>query len=142
MAMIPRRRGKAAEAYHFLAETLRELEFHLRGRIEESGLIPSEWEEIAARHGPMPKVKVNLWVEGDVVKFFRGTGQGWSSRMAEVLRIFVLSRRAGLLRGAEGVDYTPLTGEERAHRLAMLREALALSAETLAEERAAKTEQG
>jgi uncharacterized protein (DUF4415 family) len=134
MAMIPRRRGKAAEAYHFLAETLREVEFHLRGRIEESGLIPPEWEEIAAARGSMPKVRINLWVEGDVVKFFRGTGQGWSTRMSEVLRIFVLSRRAGLLKGAEGVDYAPLKGEERAHRLAMLREALALSAEALAEE--------
>lgn len=135
MAMIQRRRGKAAESYHYLAETIRELEFHLRGRIEESGLIPPEWHEIATMKGTMPKVKVNLWIEGDVVKFFKGTGQGWSTRMSDVLRTFVLARRAGILSGAEGVDYTPLDGEERRHRIALLSEAIALADEERAEQK-------
>ena len=134
MAIIPRRRGKAAESYHYMAETMRELEWQLRGRITDSGLIPPEWQDIAVAHGPMPKVKVNLWIEGDVVKFFRGTGQGWTTRMAEVLRTFMLARRAGVLAGAEGVDYSPLTGEERRHRIQVLGELVSLRSESQDEE--------
>jgi uncharacterized protein (DUF4415 family) len=133
MAMLPRMTRKARENYHYLAETLREVEFHLRGRIDASGLIPPEWQEIACARGPMPKVKINLWVEGEVVKFFKGTGRGWSTRMAEVLRIFMQARLADVLRGAEGVDYSRWEGEERRHRLDMLREALRLEAEIGAE---------
>lgn len=134
MAMLPRMSRKARENYHYLAETLREVEFHLRGRIDGSGLIPPEWDEIARMRGPMPKVKVNMWVDGDVVKFFKGMGRGHTTRMAEVLRAYRHARLAGVLRGAEGVDYARWEGEERSHRIAMLREALRLEAEQAAEQ--------
>jgi uncharacterized protein (DUF4415 family) len=115
--------------YHYMAETMRALEFHLHGRIEASGRIPEEWHEIARARGTQPKVKVNMWVEADVVRFFKGTGQGWSTRMAEVLRTFMQARLAGLVKGAEDTDYTLTGPDERRHRITMLRELLALEGE-------------
>jgi uncharacterized protein (DUF4415 family) len=137
MAMLPRMSRTQRENYHYLCETLRELEYHLRGRIAGSGLIPEEWQEIARLRGPMPKVRVTLWVEGDVVKFFKGMGTGHTTRMAEVLRAFRHARLAGLVLGAEGLDLTLDKGEERRHRLSMLREVLGLTAEIEEDEGAA-----
>jgi uncharacterized protein (DUF4415 family) len=121
MAIITRG-AKARAHYHWMAESLHELEFHLHGRLAESGQIPEEWEEIARLRGPMPKVRVTLWVEGDVVKFFRAAGQGHTTRMADVLRTFMHARMAGILAGAEGVEYGRWAGDERRRRMRALLE--------------------
>ena len=117
---------KERQHYHWLAEVLRELEFHLHGRIAQSGLIPEEWHEIARERGEQPQEKVTITLEVDVVKFFRATGAGYPRRMADVLRAFMHARLSGLLTGAEGVSYAPLEGQEKLHRLAVLREYLDL----------------
>ncbi len=116
-------------SYHYMAETMRALEFHLHERIDTSGRIPEEWHDIGKERGVQPKVKVNMWVEADVVRFFKGMGQGWSTRMAEVLRTFMHARLAGVVQGAEEVDYTLGGPQERRHRMVMLRELLALERE-------------
>ena len=43
--------------------------------------------------------------EEDVVRFFRGMGEGYGPRMNAVLRAFMHARLAGLLRGGETMDY-------------------------------------
>lgn len=126
MALIAARTARQRSHYHRMAESLRELEFHLHGRLTGSGQLPPEWEDLARQQGAMPKVKITLWVEGDVVKFFRGTGRGFQTRMAEVLAAFMHARLAGVLVGAEGVDYAPKEGEAR-HRIAVLQEYLGLT---------------
>jgi uncharacterized protein (DUF4415 family) len=123
------RSRRARAHYHHLAEVLRELEFHLHGRLEGSGQLPEEWQEIARSRGPMPKTRVTLWVEGDVLRFFKGMGRGHTTRMSEVLRAFMHARLAEVLGGPEAVDYAPLAGEERRHRIALLRELTGLAAE-------------
>lgn len=126
MALIAARSARQRGHYHRMAESLRELEFHLHGRLAGSGQLPAEWAELARQQGAMPKVKITLWVEGDVVKFFRGTGRGFQTRMAEVLAAFMHARLAGVLAGAEGVDYAPKGGGEVRHRIAVLEEYLGL----------------
>lgn len=129
MARIAIRSARQRAHYHCLAEALRELEFHLHGRLDGSGQLPDEWQDLARQSGPMPKVKITLWVEGAVVKFFRGTGRGFQTRMAEVLAAFMHARLAGVLSGAEGVEYGALGQHERLHRITALREYLELSGE-------------
>lgn len=129
MARVAGRSRVARANYHHLAEALKELEFHLRWRLEETGQLPDEWQEIARQRGPMPKVRVSLWLEGDVLKFFKGMGQGHTVRMAEVLRTFMHARLAGVLGGPEAVTYPQVTGAERRERIAMLRELAGLVAE-------------
>jgi len=129
MARVAGRSQKARAHYHYLAEALKELEFHLHGRLEETGQLPDAWQEIARQRGPMPKVRVSLWLEGEVLKFFKGMGQGHTVRMAEVLATFMHARLAGVLAGAEGVDYRPVKSVERRERIALLRELAGLEAE-------------
>jgi uncharacterized protein (DUF4415 family) len=129
MATIPMRSLKAQENYHYLAESLREIEFHLRGRIDDSGLIPREWQDISERRGSKPKEKMTLWVEKDVVKFFRGMGKGHTTWMADVLRTFMHARLANVIRGAAGVDYSRWEGAELTHRLHVITEYIKLRGE-------------
>ena len=128
MARVAGRSARARAQYHYLAEALKELEFHLQGALEETGQLPDEWQEIARQKGPMPKVRVSLWLEGEVLKFFKGMGQGHTVRMAEVLATFMHARLAGVLAGPEGVDYAPVKRAERQERIALLRELAGLEA--------------
>jgi uncharacterized protein (DUF4415 family) len=114
------------DEYHYMAETMRTLEMHLHGHIAETGRIPPEWHEIGRERGVQGKVKVTFWVEADVVKFFKGMGQGWSTRMAEVLRTFMHARFAGVVKGAGDVDYKMTDRDARRHRMGVLQELIAL----------------
>ena len=129
MARIAGRSRVARAHYHHLAEALKELEFHLHWRLEESGQLPDEWQEIARQRGPMPKVRVSLWLEGDVLRFFKGMGQGHTVRMAEVLKTFMHARLAGVLTGPEGVDYPAASRAARSERIAVLKELMGLERE-------------
>jgi hypothetical protein len=46
-----------------------------------------------------------MWVDGDVLRFFRAMGLGHTTRMAEVLATFMHARLAGVVQGPEDVDY-------------------------------------
>src|SRR5919199_1188229 len=49
-----------------------------------------------------PKLAVSLRLDADVLRFFRGFGSGYQTRINEVLKAFMLARqRAGLPPGAE-----------------------------------------
>lgn len=53
---------------------------------------------------------MTLWVEGEMVKFFEGTGREFQTQMAEVLAAFMHARLADGIAGAEGVGYAPSAG--------------------------------
>lgn len=93
------------ENYHYMAEALRRLETDLHGAVAGSGLIPEEWHQIAQGGGRGAKVKLTLWVEADVLAFFRAMGTGHTTRMADVLKTFMHARLAGVVKGPEAVDY-------------------------------------
>ncbi|WP_284162530.1 BrnA antitoxin family protein [Frigidibacter sp. SD6-1] len=133
MARIAGRTKRQRAHYHHLAEALKELEFHLSWDLAASGQLPEAWQEIARQRTPSRKVRLSLWVEEEVVRFFRAMGPGHTVRMADVLRTFMHARLAGVLSGAEGVVYEPLTGAERRERIAMLQEMARLMAEEQAE---------
>lgn len=110
----PGRAAAQREHYHYLAEALRGLERGLQGRLAASGRIPDDWHRIAQERGPGPKVRVALWVEADVLAFYRSQGAGHTRRMAEVLRSFMHARLAGLLNGPETLDYRQPDGGQAA----------------------------
>lgn len=124
MADRPKPGARQREHTHYLAEVLRTLERDLHGRIAEAGLIPPEWQAIALERGARPKVRLCLWVEADVLGFYRSQGAGHTRRMAEVLRSFMHARLAGILRGPEHTDYSapepsPITQKLNALRARM-----------------------
>jgi BrnA antitoxin of type II toxin-antitoxin system len=106
------RSGKEAAAYHHLAGTLRGLEEDLRWGLKGSARIPPGWDAILREVSAPTKVKMTIRLDADVVKFFRAMGAGHLPRINAVLRAFMLSRLAGVLKGAEGVVYAPSFEDE------------------------------
>ncbi|MDO8884074.1 BrnA antitoxin family protein [Pseudotabrizicola sp.] len=100
-------------SYHRMAEGLRSLERALHGSARGAEAVPEEWHAIAQGVGAGRKVKLTLWVEADVLRFFRSMGAGHTTRMAEVLSTFMHARLAGVIKGPEAVDYSaPYRTEE------------------------------
>lgn len=91
--------------YHYMADAMRRLEWDLHHAIHDSGRIPEAWHEIATECAPKKRVRVTMAVEEDVLKFFRSMGQGYQPRMNAVLRAFMHGRLAGVIKGAETMDY-------------------------------------
>lgn len=85
----------------YMMDVMRRLEWDLHNTIELTGRIPREWHEIAQATPRGPKVKVNLSLEADVVKFFKSMGEGYGPRINDVLRSYMHARLAGVIRGAE-----------------------------------------
>ncbi len=44
-----------------------------------------------------PRQRLSLWLDEDVIKWFRGMGRGYQVRMNAVLRYYMVSRRSKLL---------------------------------------------
>lgn len=104
---------KARAHYHRMAESLRRLEAALHGASRGGEAVPAEWHAIAQGAGAGRKVKVTMWVEAEVLAFFRSLGTGHTTRMAEVLATFMHARLAGVVKGPEDVDYSR-TDEQKA----------------------------
>ena len=113
--MATRDEKRRAE-YHLMAEGLRRLEMALHGARAGRDAVPEAWHDIAQAVGPGRKERVTLWVEADVLRFFRSMGKGHTTRMAEVLATFMHARLAGVVKGPEDTDYSArlLTPEEEA----------------------------
>ena len=93
----PRQRAQMT----YMMDVMRRLEWDLHNTIELTGRIPEAWHEIAAATPRAAKVKVNLGLEADVVKFFKSMGEGYGPRINDVLRSYMHARLAGVIRGAE-----------------------------------------
>ena len=103
--------------FHHMAQTLERLETDLAGAVARSEMIPEAWHRIAQSGGRGAKVKMTLWVERDVLAFFRTMGTGHTTRMADVLKTFMHARLAGLVKGPEAVEYRPKAEVEAVGRL-------------------------
>lgn len=93
----PRQRAQMT----YMMDVMRRLEWDLHNTIEMTGRIPEAWHEIAASTPHAPRLKVNLRLEADVVKFFRSMGEGYGARINDVLKSYMHARLAGVIRGAE-----------------------------------------
>jgi uncharacterized protein (DUF4415 family) len=93
----PRQRAQMT----YMMDVMRRLEWDLHNTIELTGRIPEEWHQIASATPRSAKMKVNLGLEADVVKFFKSMGEGYGPRINDVLRSYMHARLAGLIRGAE-----------------------------------------
>ena len=91
--------------YHYMMEVMRRFEWDMHNKIEQSGRIPPEWHEIAKDRPTAAKVRVNLTLEADVLKFFKSLGAGYGPRINLVLKSFMHARLAGVIEGAETLNH-------------------------------------
>jgi uncharacterized protein (DUF4415 family) len=89
----------------YMMDVMRRLEWDLHNTVELTGRIPEAWHEIAQATPRSARVKVNLCLEADVVKFFKSMGEGYGPRINDVLRSYMHARLAGVIRGAETVAH-------------------------------------
>jgi uncharacterized protein (DUF4415 family) len=121
-----KRNDKARANFHLMAERLRRLEAALRDPEPGRDVVPEGWHRIAQSPGPGGKEKVTLWVESDVLRFFRAMGKGHTLRMAEVLATFMHARLAGVVQGPEDVDYYAAEREAEVEDRELIRDYAAL----------------
>ncbi len=110
--MVTKTEAARQANYHYMADAMRRLEWDLHQHILTEGRIPDAWHDIAAGRDETTTTRVTIRLDADVVKFFRQMGPGWQPRLNEVLRSFMHARLAGLLRGAETMDYLKRRAED------------------------------
>ncbi|MBC9246372.1 BrnA antitoxin family protein [Paracoccus sp. 11-3] len=91
--------------YHYMADAMRMLEWDLHQTVMTQMRIPDEWHEIAQDKGAAKKTRVTIRLDDEIVRFFRSMGPDWQPRVNRVLSVWVHARLAGLIRGAETMDY-------------------------------------
>jgi uncharacterized protein (DUF4415 family) len=97
--------GPQRAHYHYMADAMRRLEWDLHHHIEATGRMPHEWHEIAKEKVAKRKVQTTIRIDEDVLRFFKSMGAGHLPRMNAVLRSYMHARLAGVLKGAETVDF-------------------------------------
>jgi len=102
---LTRTTAKQRENYHYMADAMRRLEWDLHHHIEATSRIPTEWHEIARTRHDQPTERVTVRIDRDVLKFFRSMGAGYGPRLNEVLRSYMHARLAGVIKGAETMDF-------------------------------------
>lgn len=103
--MVSRAEEQRRVNYHYMADAMRMLEWDLHQRLMEELRIPAEWHEIAREKGQSKKTRVTIRLDEEVVTFFRSTGVDWQPRLNRVLSVWMHARLAGMIRGAETMDY-------------------------------------
>jgi len=97
------------EHFGYMMDVLEQLEWDLHLPVISQRRIPAEWHEIAQTRHPRRKKKVTLWVEEDVIRFFRKMGTGYTTRMNDVLVSYMHARLAGLIEGRDTrVEFRPV----------------------------------
>jgi uncharacterized protein (DUF4415 family) len=93
--------------HYFLLDLMKELNYDLHHQLQaDLFALPQGWQQIADAPQRGVKERMTLRLDSDVVKFFRGTGQGFQSRMNDVLRCYMHARLSNLLQdGARFRDY-------------------------------------
>lgn len=98
---LKRLTARQTAQYTYMADVMRRLEWDLHNTIELTGRIPEDWHQIARETPEGPRVRVNLWLDADVVKFFKSMGSPHGPRINRVLKSWMHARLAGVIRGAE-----------------------------------------
>jgi len=96
---------KQTANYYYMADAMRRLEWDLHNHIEATSRIPDEWHEIAKARGDQPTERVTVRIDRDVLRFFRSMGAGYGPRLNAVLRSYMHARLAGVIKGAETVEF-------------------------------------
>lgn len=98
-----------AEKMHwgYGVDAIKKMEYELMGYLSEFTALPKEWDEIwedKDRRDPK-RVPVSIRLDADVVKFFKGMGAGYQTRINRVLRAYMHFRLAKLVEGPDTMDY-------------------------------------
>jgi uncharacterized protein (DUF4415 family) len=91
--MTVRKRTRREERTHVeLMAELEELEAWWRDRQVKDRIIPADWHRLEDAAPCKPhKGRLTLRIDADVVRWYRGLGRGYQTRMNAVLRTYMLA---------------------------------------------------
>ena len=86
--------------------------------------LPPEWDQVDLDAKVDPKkAKLTLWLDEDIIKYFRAMGPGYGKMVNRVLRTFVMGRIANVLFVRENaIDLDELTSGYRNKSFAELQD--------------------
>jgi uncharacterized protein (DUF4415 family) len=89
--MLDRKRSKTEErSFALMLDDLESEEIAFEISRRSRSLVPPGWNPAGNRAGIKPqKTKLNLSLDADMVKWFRGLGRGYQPRMNAVLRAYM-----------------------------------------------------
>ena len=88
-----------------LAHNLEDWRLEMRYLLNRSYLIPDEWKRIEKKFPCSKREKMTIRVDSEVARFYRAMGTGYGARMNEVLRAWMLARKAMVIEGPYDRDW-------------------------------------
>lgn len=88
-------------------DAIKMMEYELMGYLSEFEALPADWDEVwqdKDRRDPK-RTRVTIRLDADVVKYFKGMGEGYQVRINRVLRAYMHFRLAKLIEGPDTMDY-------------------------------------
>ncbi|MGB0799007.1 MAG: BrnA antitoxin family protein [Planktomarina sp.] len=86
-----------------MVDALRQIEHDVLMAVVHRDALPPAWGAIAT--GPPRKArKVTMWIDGDVIDFFKAMGPGYQPKMNQVLKAWMHGRLAKLIDGPDATD--------------------------------------
>jgi uncharacterized protein (DUF4415 family) len=97
----PKMSGRQLERYYFMQVAQKRVEWAIANTLWKGWGLPAEWNDIGLCSRDGRREKVTLYLDANVMKFFRAMGKGFHARIDDVLKIWMYGRLAGLIHGPE-----------------------------------------
>lgn len=101
--------GRKLEYYYFMQVAQKRVEWEIANTLWRGWGLPDAWNEIALTPREGKREKVTLYLDANVMKFFRAMGRGTHARINDVLKVWMYAR---LLKLVHGPDANELFGPE------------------------------
>lgn len=100
----PKLGERQLEHYWFMSVAQRRVEWEIANTLWRGWGLPAEWHEIAMGPREGRREKVTLYLDANVMKFFRAMGRGHHARLNDVLSVWMYGRLARIVRGPEAAE--------------------------------------
>lgn len=97
----PKLSGRKLEYYYFMSVAQKRVEWEIANTLWRGWGLPAEWHEIALAPKEGRREKVTLYLDANVMRFFRLMGRGVHPRINDVLKIWMYGRLLRLIHGPE-----------------------------------------
>ncbi len=100
-AKPPKLSERKLEHFYFMSIAQKRVEWEIANTLWRGWGLPAAWHDIALAPREAKREKVSLYLDANVMKFFRAMGRGHHGRINDVLKIWMHGRLMRLIHGPE-----------------------------------------
>jgi uncharacterized protein (DUF4415 family) len=104
MQQPPKMSPRRLEHFYFMQVAQKRTEWDIANTLWKGWGLPAAWHDIALGPKEGKREKVTLYLDTNVMKFFKAMGAGHHRRIDEVLKIWMYGRLSQLVRGPDRND--------------------------------------